>query len=81
MTRTTHTWPRDGEDGYRHRPAELCADGNERTCARCGLIKVTVHPPRGFPWREWRTDKGKLWQGDATPPCLPQTAPAEVPAL
>lgn len=49
------------------------ADGNERTersCAHCALVKITVHPPYGFPWREWRTKAGETWVGGATPPCL-----------
>lgn len=57
-----------------------CADGNDRTqksCALCGLIKITVHPPHGFPWREWKTKDGKVWQGASTPPCL-DSVPAEV---
>jgi hypothetical protein len=48
-------------------------DGNDRTektCAACGLVKITVHPPRGLPWREWRTKAGKGWVGDSTPPCI-----------
>jgi hypothetical protein len=48
-------------------------DGNERTdrvCSLCSMVKITVHPGRGFPWRAWRTKDGKLWVGDATPPCL-----------
>lgn len=47
-------------------------DRTERACALCGLVKVTVHPPVGFPWREWRMRDGKTWQGDATPPCVDQ---------
>lgn len=50
-----------------------CADGNARTereCAHCHLMKITVHPPHGLPWREWRTKNGEVWQGTATPPCL-----------
>jgi hypothetical protein len=49
-------------------------DGNgrtERTCAVCWLVKITVHPPYGDAWREWRTRDGGLWQGSDTPPCLP----------
>lgn len=49
------------------------SDGNERTertCAHCGLVKITVHYARGLPGREWRTKEGKRWVGDATPPCL-----------
>ncbi len=59
-----------------------CPDGNDRTektCPVCGLVKITVHPAQGFPWREWRTKDGKRWVGDATPPCVEAMAPAEVP--
>jgi len=48
-------------------------DGNgrtERPCSLCGLRKITVHGAQGFPWREWRTAAGKVWTGEATPPCL-----------
>ncbi len=44
---------------------------NERACLRCGLVKITVIPPQGLPWREWRTKTKDIWQGAATPPCLP----------
>jgi hypothetical protein len=67
-----HTWPRTKDDPN-YRKAFDCPDGNERTertCARCGLVKITVHPPRGLAWREWRTPEGQTMQLDATPPCL-----------
>jgi hypothetical protein len=48
-----------------------------RVCAFCKLQKITVHPPQGFPWREWCTVAGMRAKLDATPPCLP--APAAVP--
>lgn len=54
-----------------------CADGNgrsERTCEHCGLVKITVHPPIGMPWRLWRTPTGMVAQIDATPPCVPLKA-------
>jgi hypothetical protein len=54
-------------------PAES-PDGNERThrvCELCGLIKITVHPPHGFPWREWRMkDSSVSIPLTNTPPCL-----------
>lgn len=37
----------------------------------------------GNPWHEWITRDGKLWQGEATPPCIlpaPQVVPKEVAA-
>jgi hypothetical protein len=66
-----HRWPKAGEPNYRSLVA--CIDGNDRTervCLSCGLVKITVHPPKGFAWREWRTRDGKPWVGDITPPCL-----------
>ena len=42
----------------------------ERTCVRCGLVKVTVHPPLGLPWREWRMPGQVQVQLEATPPCV-----------
>jgi hypothetical protein len=53
-------------------------DGNDRTekkCPVCGLVKITVHPPHGFPWREWRRKGGERVYGQATPPCI-DAAPA-----
>lgn len=63
-----HKW---GEATYAGERAER----TERLCALCGLVKITVHPPQGFPYREWRTRAGKPWQGDNTPPCLPERKP------
>ncbi|WP_291854833.1 hypothetical protein [Bradyrhizobium sp.] len=45
-----------------------------RRCPQCGLIKITVHPPHGLPWRVWRTAAGAAWQGDRTPPCVAAAA-------
>ena len=67
-----HDWTSITE---RRIPACETADGNDRTektCGACGLIKITVHPAQGFPWREWRHRNGKTFIGDQTPPCLPQ---------
>jgi len=43
----------------------------ERACERCGVIKITVHPPEGFPWQEWRLPSGDKWPGAGRPLCLP----------
>lgn len=50
-------------------------DRTERTCSFCGMVKITVHPPQGWPWREWRTREGKRWEGERTPPCLSERNP------
>jgi hypothetical protein len=54
-------------------PAAENADGcdhNERTCVLCGLVKLTVMPPQGYPWRAWRTANGQRWDREATQPCV-----------
>jgi hypothetical protein len=73
----------DGAPTRRHRwgspatvpPAEAF-DGNERTeriCGVCRLVKITVHPAFGIPWREWRhPDGAATFQGTITPPCIEQ---------
>ena len=51
-------------------------DGNERTeraCVQpgCDLVKITVHPARGMPWREWRLrDAATTFALTNTPPCI-----------
>jgi hypothetical protein len=49
--------------------ADGCAR-NERTCFKCGVVRITVMPPHGYPWHEWRTKDGGMYVGEATPPCL-----------
>lgn len=42
----------------------------ERTCSLCHLVKITVHPPQGFPWRAWRHRSSSVqFTDDYTPPC------------
>jgi hypothetical protein len=65
-----HRWDRDK---WRYLDGHESPDGNSRTerpCGNCGLVKITVHPPHGNSWREWRTKGGQVYVGDATPPCL-----------
>ena len=65
-----HKWDYDSEQRI---AAGSTPDGNARNakgCVNCGLIKITVLPDRGFPWHEWHTRDGKVWIGEATPPCL-----------
>lgn len=56
-------------------------DGNARNecdCLLCGLTKITIIPPHGWPWREWRTKDGAIWKGQATPPCIEAVAPVNL---
>lgn len=46
---------------------------SERVCARCGLTRITVHPPSGLPWREWKPKGGTQMQFEMTPPCVEQS--------
>jgi hypothetical protein len=65
-----HKW-NEGEPRYIS--ASESGDGNERTektCSACGLVKITVHPPHGFPWHEWRHRSGHSIALSATPPCI-----------
>jgi hypothetical protein len=66
---TKHRW----EKVPTHLAASETADGNartERTCMFCGLVKITVHPAQGFPWREWRTRHGGVMIGARVPQCV-----------
>ncbi len=40
----------------------------ERACNFCGAVKVTVHPPEGGGWREWRRGASTAQVFDE-PPC------------
>lgn len=66
-----HQWDYDNE-----RKIAACdsPDGNDRSekpCCRCDLWKITVHPPQGFAWREWRFGAGENFKSDLTPRCDP----------
>jgi hypothetical protein len=44
-----------------------------RVCEKCGMRKITVHPPQAgeWPFREWQTADGKTtWRSEMTPPCV-----------
>ena len=44
----------------------------ERICERCDITKITMHPPSGFPWKEWRHPAwpDQQFRSDETPDCL-----------
>ena len=78
MSSVRHSW--NAADPVRRSGVDSI-DGNDRTektCPACGLVKITVHPARGLPWREWRTKEGKGWVGDSTPPCVEAKAELQV---
>lgn len=41
---------------------------SHRICAVCSLIRITVHPPHGAPYRLWQYDDGERADG-LTPMC------------
>jgi hypothetical protein len=51
-----HKW-RDSINIHRDSTPSGC-DETERECEHCHLVKLTVHPPFGFPFRMWRTKGG-----------------------
>ena len=68
MTQPRHRWPKEGV----HIAALDSRNGNdqtERACLKCGLIRITVHPPAGLPWVEWRRPGSRLQFPGETPPC------------
>lgn len=62
-------------------PASESTDGcerSERTCTKCPLVRITVHPPKGLPYRKWR-HAGEEMQLDHTPPCVGGVVAMAVP--
>lgn len=61
-----HSW---SDPTYIHEQGKT--DRRERTCTKCGLVRITMIPPHGLAWREWRHPK---WEHSvklgATPPCV-----------
>jgi len=46
-----------------------------RSCIKCGLIRVTRHEPGHLPWSEWWRDGLKV-EATATPACEAATVAA-----
>lgn len=44
-------------------------DQTERKYELCPVVRITVHPPQGLPWREWRKHGAFQAQMDRTPEC------------
>lgn len=65
-----HRWDNDREQRIAGDASNLPC--NVRVCGTCGMRKITMLPPHGFPWHEWLTAEGQRWSGEATPPCLVQ---------
>lgn len=68
-----HKW--DGPVNIHRDTSASGCDETERPCALCGLVKLTVHQPDGYPYRAWRTARGlrfpdtgqtPLCEGEAT---------------
>lgn len=70
MTGPRHDWTSLPSISLSGRETPDGNDRTEKTCSRCSLVKITVHPPQGFPWREWRHANGSSFQCESTPPCI-----------
>lgn len=51
-----HIWRDDGNK-LRDTTPSGC-DEHERVCEACGLVKITVHRPDGYPYRAFRSKGG-----------------------
>lgn len=72
-TRPTHQWDHSNARRIPACDAPGGCDQTERDCKHCTLVRVTVHPPNGLAWREWRnTRQGIQFTADGTPPCQPK---------
>lgn len=71
-TTLRHTW---NDDVTRIAACDTDSGNGEtiRTCERCKMIMITIHPPTGFPWHEFTmpgsTARIALSQ---RPPCVSQ---------
>jgi hypothetical protein len=65
-----HRWNLDEEKRIAGTEFKDGVGRTERVCIHCGLIRITMHPPGGFPWRAWRHPKSKTdFECQNTPPC------------
>ncbi len=53
-------------------------DETRRTCLACELVKITVHPPVGYPWKEYESPKFPGVRFQTLPPCVPQRQTEDV---
>lgn len=64
-----HRWDHASERRFPHtETADGCAR-NEVDCLLCGITKITVMPPQGFPYHEWRTKDGAGMVWTRRPEC------------
>jgi hypothetical protein len=71
-----HRW--DDENILRipaHESDNGCSQ-THRTCLHCQIVRITMHPPQGFPWPEFILP-GKVMSErfDLTPPCHAEGEP------
>ncbi len=64
-----HKWLRVPTYIHRDKTPSGC-DETERECELCGLVKITVHQPEGFPYRAFRSKGGVRFNDPGfTPTC------------
>lgn len=70
MTAIKHRWDRENKRAIAAASSPSQCDQTERDCKICGLVMITVHPPREDSYRAWRyPDDPKQFTSEATPPC------------
>lgn len=68
-----HKWDRDNIRSIHARESPTNCEQTERHCLSCGLFMLTIHPPKGIPFRMWRWgDDGKQFKAGRTPVCQPR---------
>jgi hypothetical protein len=68
-----HRWDYENERRIAACDSPSKCDQNERDCIHCRLVRVTVHPPGGFPFRAWRLPNSKTqFVMGSTPKCEPR---------
>ena len=60
MTAGNHKWDYENEKRIAAVDAPDGCDRNEKSCILCGITKVTILPPHGFPYHEYRVGSAQM---------------------
>jgi hypothetical protein len=68
-----HRWDEDTIQRIAASDSDNGCSQTHRTCLHCGLIRITMHPPQGFPWPEFMLPESRVrFRMDRTPHCVPK---------
>ena len=65
-----HKWDHANERRFAHTDTKDGCSRNERDCLICGCMMITVLPPNGLPYHEWRTKAGGDIVWTTRPECV-----------